>query len=52
MELAQDPQDLVQWWALVSAGSNLRVLLPASHFFRKTRLRGPGCEAKRTRGFY
>jgi hypothetical protein len=45
-------QDRVQWRALVSAVSNLRVLLPARYFIRQMRLRGPGCEAKRTLGFF
>jgi hypothetical protein len=49
MELAQDR---VQWRALASAVSNLRVLLSASYFIRNLRLRGPGCEAKRTCSFF
>jgi hypothetical protein len=52
MELAHYPQDRVQWRSLVSAVSNLRVLLPASYFIRTMRLREPGCEAKRMRCFF
>jgi hypothetical protein len=41
MELAQDR---VQWWALVLAVLNLRVLLPERELISKMDLRELGCE--------